>query len=99
MKKKYKILFTVSEFMYSSQVRNLCDLINGIDKDVFDVEIGTLTIGNEATQEIEKLNVPYYLLRTIPPRNINIERFKDFLLSPFIIRRKKYRLYFCHIFF
>ena len=92
MKKKYKILFTVSEFMYSSQVRNLCDLINGIDKDVFDVEIGTLTIGNEATQEIEKLNVPYYLLRTIPPRNINIERFKDFLLSPFIIRRKKYNL-------
>lgn len=92
MKQKYKILLTISEFMYSSQVRNLCDLVSGLDKDIFDIEIGSLAVGDEATPEIEALGVPFYLLRTHPPRSLNAAWVKDFLKSPFIVRKKQFDL-------
>jgi len=92
MKKKYKILITVSEFVYSSQVRNLCDLVSLLDKDIFDVEIGALEVGDPATREVEKLGVPYYRLRLIPTRNMDRRRMLDFIKGPFIIPWKKYDL-------
>ena len=65
--------------MYSSQVRRLIDLCNHLDRDIFDIEIGALDVGDEATEEITSLNVQYFLLRTLPPRSMDFRHFKDFL--------------------
>jgi len=78
--------------MFSSQVRNLCDLILGLDRDRFDIEIGALDVGDEATGEIEALGVPYYLLRVLPSRELNLKKIREFLHSPFIVRKKRFDL-------
>ncbi len=89
---KYKLLLTISEFMYSSQVRNLCDIVSGLDRDIFDIEIGALAVGDEATEEIDALGVPYYLLATLPPRRLNLRYLRNFVSSPFFLRRKNFAL-------
>jgi len=92
MKRKCKILFTVSEFMYSSKVRRLFDLVSYIDRSVFEIEIGALALGNEATEDIKRLNVPFFLLKTVPQKDLSLNYIRKFLISPFIILRKKYDL-------
>jgi glycosyltransferase involved in cell wall biosynthesis len=92
MARKYRLLMTISEFMYSSQVRNLCDIVSGLDRDCFDIEIGALAVGDEATEEIDALGVPYYLLATLPPRRLNLRYLKNFVSSPFFLHRKNFDL-------
>jgi glycosyltransferase involved in cell wall biosynthesis len=88
--KKCRLLLTVSEFMYSSQVRNLCDLVSGLDKDLFDVEVGALEISNEAASEVAALGVPYYQLRLVPSRHPLPDRVWGFVKSPFVVRKHNY---------
>jgi len=92
MKRKHKILFTVSEFMYSSKVRRLLDLITCLDRSVFEIEIGALALGNEATEDIKRLDVPFFLLKTVPQKDPSLKYIKQFFISPFIVLKKKYDL-------
>lgn len=90
--RKYRILITISELMYSSQVRNLCDLVSMLDKDRFDIEIGALATGDEAHGEVAKLGVKVYRLRLLPTRKFSFSNLVDFAKSPFIIAFKQYDL-------
>lgn len=90
--KRYRILITISELMYSSQVRNLCDLVSMLDKDRFDVEIGALATGDEAHGEVAELGVKIYRLRLLPTRKFSLSNLVDFVKSPFIIAFKQYDL-------
>ena len=90
--KKYKILITISELMYSSQVRNLCDLVSMLDKNRFDIEIGALATGDEAHDDVAKLGVKIYRLRLLPTRKSSLSDFIDFVKGPFIVAFKQYDL-------
>lgn len=90
--KKYRILITISELMYSSQVRNLCDLVSMLDKDRFDIEIGALATGDEAHADVEKLGVKVYRLRLLPTRKFSLSNLVDLVKGPFIIAFKQYDL-------
>jgi glycosyltransferase involved in cell wall biosynthesis len=92
MKKKYNLLITISEFMYSSQLRNLCDLVSLLDKNIFEIEIGALATGDSGRVEVEKLGVPYYPLRLQPDRNMSWKKFCDLIKGPYVIFNKKYDL-------
>lgn len=92
MKKRFRILLTISEFMFSSQVRNLCDLISGLDKSIFDIEVGALAIGDEARGVVEALGVPHYVLRVLPARELNWRKLCEFLQCPVGIRKKNFDL-------
>ncbi|MEW8052192.1 MAG: glycosyltransferase family 4 protein [Candidatus Thiodiazotropha sp.] len=92
MRKRYKILITISELIHSSQVRNLYDLLSIIDTDVFDVEVGALATGNEAQVDIENLGFEVFRLRLQPTRGFTLEKFIDLIKGPFIIRKRKYDL-------
>src|SRR3972149_8008639 len=92
MKRKYKLLITISEFMYSSQVRNLCDLVSLLDKNLFEIEIGALATGDSARKEVEKLGVPYYQLRLQPTRHMTPKKCFDLIRGPFIITNRGYDL-------
>lgn len=90
--KKYRILITISEFMYSSQVRNIYDLVSLIDRDKFDVEIGALATNDEAQHEVENLGIKIYRLRLQPTRGFTLLKFLDLCRGPFIIAFKRYDL-------
>ena len=49
---KINILYTISEFMFGSKTRQLIDLINGVNKDLFNIEVGAIDIGDEATDVV-----------------------------------------------
>lgn len=90
--RKHRLLFTISEFIYSSQVRNLCDLVSRLDRDVFDIHIGALAVGDEATADVEALDVPYFRLRLQPTRPIRARDVGAMLVSPWRLWRGKYDL-------
>ena len=90
--KKIKLLLTASEFMYNSQVRNICDVVKGLDRDIFDIEVGALAVGDEATREIESLGVPFYRLVTLPTRSLNFRNHWNFLISPLLLNQKHFDL-------
>lgn len=90
--KKYRILITVSELMYSSQVRNLCDLVSLLDRTRFDIEIGALATGDEAHEEVEKLGVKIFRLRLQPTREFRPSNLIDMAKGPFIIAYRQYDL-------
>lgn len=90
--KKHRLLFTVSEFMFSSQVRNICDLVSRLDRDLFDIEIGALRVGDEATAEIAALGVPYYKFRLQPTRPMRAHDVGTLFTSPFVLLAKRYDL-------
>lgn len=90
--KKHRLLFTISEFMFSSQVRNICDLISRLDRDIFDIEIGALRVGDEATAEIAALGVPYYKFRLQPTRPMRAHDVGTLFTSPFVLLAKQYDL-------
>ncbi len=92
MKESYKILLTMSEFMYGSKLRNICDLVRGLDKDIFKFEIAGLDIDNEALDEIKALDVPYFQLRTVPTTPYNLRRLTQTAFSPIKLAGKKYDL-------
>jgi len=88
--KRIRLLFTASEFMHNSQVRNLCDLVSGLDRSVFEIEISALELGNEGQPLIEELDVPVSQLRLLlPPRN-SLKELRQFLAAPGLLRRKRY---------
>ena len=92
-RKKYRLLFTISEFMFSSQVRNVCDLVSRLDRDLFDIEVGALRVGNEATSEIAALGVPYYKFRLQPTRpGLTAHDMGTLLISPFVLLAKRFDL-------
>lgn len=70
MVNKTRLLITVSEFMFSSQVRNLYDLLSLIDTDMFEVEIGALRTEDDAGEMIRSLGFPVFQLRLQPTRPI-----------------------------
>lgn len=78
--------------MFSSQVRNVCDLVSRLDRSLFDVEIGALRIGDEATGEIEALGVPYFKFRLQPTRPMRAHDYATLCSSPFVLLGKKYDL-------
>ncbi len=92
MPARYKLLFTISEFMYGSKVRQLHDLIEGLDRSLFEIEVGALAIGDEATEEIVSLGVNCFELRFFPPRRPVINKFAKFFYSPYVFFRKDYAL-------
>ena len=88
--KRVKLLLTISEMIYSSQLRNLYDLISLIDRSVFDMEVGALATGDDAQKEIESLDVPIYRLRLQPSRGAVTRQIVDMAKGPLIIARKRY---------
>lgn len=90
MKKKIKLLYTVPEFMYGSKVRQLCDLVRGLDRDLFDIEICSSDLGDEASAEVDALNVPVFRELLYPPRNVKISDWLLFLRAPSFILKKRY---------
>ncbi len=92
MAKRTKLLITISELIYSSQFRNLHDLVSLLDRDVFDIEIGALATGNEAQKDIEALDVSVYRLRLQPTRGFTLGKISDMMKGPFVIARKRYDL-------
>ena len=89
---RYRLLITISEFMFSSQLRNICDLVNGLDRNVFDVSIGALRSDDEAVGEIDALGVPYFKFRLIPTRDMEAHDFITALRSPLDLVRGGYDL-------
>lgn len=92
MASRIKLLITISELIYSSQFRNLYDLVSLIDRSVFDIEVGALATGNEAQKDIELLDVPVYRLRLQPTRGWTFEKTLDLIKGPFVIARKRHDL-------
>ncbi len=90
MESVIRILYVLNEFMYGSKVRQLCDLVSGLDKDRFQTEICSFDLGDEATGEVEKLNIPMFRLRLVPEKTLNPIFIGQFLRSPFQVIGKKY---------
>lgn len=91
-RKKHRLLFTISEFMFSSQVRNIVDLIARLDRSIFDIEIGALRIGDEAVAEIQALDVPYFQFRLQPTRGMQFHDLVAMAASPFKMVAGRYDL-------
>ncbi len=89
MNDKCRVLYVLSEFMYGSKVRQVCDLANGLDTDVFEIEICGVDFGDEATHEIAALNLPFYQLRLLPSRELKTIPFGQFLMSPWRLRTRQ----------
>lgn len=89
MASRVKLMITISELIYSSQFRNLHDLVSLIDRSIFDIEVGALATGNEAQKDIEQLDIPVYRLRLQPTRGWAYEKTVDLLKGPFVIARKR----------
>jgi glycosyltransferase involved in cell wall biosynthesis len=90
--KKLRLLYVLSEFMYGSKIRQLCDLVDGLDKNAFDIEVCAFEIDNEAAKEVVLLGVPHFQLRLQPPRSLDAGRFIQFLRSPYLLRSRNYDL-------
>jgi glycosyltransferase involved in cell wall biosynthesis len=90
VKRRYRLLLTVSEFMFSSQVRNLCDLASKLDRDVFDIEIGAMRVGDEATSEVASLGLPYFQFRLQPTRGMKPHDVAALIKSPFALSAGRY---------
>jgi len=90
MKKKYKILFSLSEFMHGSMVKQVCHLVNGLNKDIFEMEICAEDIDDEGVVDIKALNVPFYISPLFPPRSLNIGKWLNYLKSPLFLYKKKF---------
>jgi glycosyltransferase involved in cell wall biosynthesis len=90
VERKIRILYVLNEFMYGSKVRRLGDFAKGLDSSRFDLEVCGFDIGDEATKEIESLNVPIYQLRLVPERSLKPRLIGQFLRSPFTVSRKNY---------
>lgn len=89
---KIRILYVLSEFMYGSKIRQLCDLVAGLDKDIFEIDICAFDIDNEAVKEVSGLGVPYFQLRLQPPRPPSAARLIQFLNAPFLLHSGRYDL-------
>ena len=87
---RIRILYVLSEFMYGSKVRQLCDLVNGLDRDLFDIEVCALEVDNEAAGDVEALDVPLFQLRLYPPRSFDATRVRQFLRVPSVLLKSKY---------
>ena len=84
MAKKIKILFTISNFDTSGSGKCVYDLVNGINRDLFEPEICCTHDKGSYFKEIEKLNVKIHLfpfktnykpLVTFPFRVLKIKKF------------------------
>lgn len=67
MPKKIKILFTISNFNTAGSGKVLYDLVNGVDKERFDVEIACGSREGAFFNEVEKLGVPIHIFETKTP--------------------------------
>ena len=92
MASRVKLLITISELIYSSQFRNLHDLVSLIDRSIFDIEVGALATGDEAQKDIEQLDVPVYRLRLQPARGWSFGKTFDLIKGPFVIAAKRHDL-------
>ena len=92
MNRKYRILYSLSEFMHGSKVRQVCQLVRGLNKDLFETEICAESIVDEASNEIESLNIPYFISPLFPPRSFKVKKLFNFLMSPVFLNKKKYDL-------
>ncbi len=90
MKDKYKILYSLSEFMQGSMVKHVCHFVEGLNKDIFEPEICAEAIDDEAADAIRALNVPYYVSPLYPPRTLKLASISKFLMSPLFMRKKHY---------
>lgn len=78
----YRLLYTISELTFSSQVRNIVDLVSQLDSRMFRCEIGALRVGDPATGTVAALGVPYFRFRLIPTRRMNSGDYASLVASP-----------------
>lgn len=90
MNKPVRILFTISELMHSSQVRNLYDLCSLLDRDLFQIEIGALETGDDAADLVRSLNLPLFQLRLQPTRPFRPNHLSLMAKSPIVLASKRY---------
>lgn len=89
---RLRLLVTISEFTFSSQLRNACDLISRLDRGLFDVEIGALQVEDEGRRDIEALDIPFFKLRLQPTRPLRLKDCATLAMSPFTLMRRRYDL-------
>lgn len=73
--------------MFGSKTRQLTDLVVGLDKSIFNIEIGAIDIGDEATEEVRSLGVPIREIRVEPPRFASCNKLIKFMQSPIQMSR------------
>jgi glycosyltransferase involved in cell wall biosynthesis len=78
--------------MYGSKVRQVCDLAEGLDKEMFEVEIGALDTDDEARDEIIKLGITPQQIRVCPPRSLDGKRIIEFVKSPWKLGKGGYHI-------
>lgn len=65
--KKIRILFTISNFNTAGSGKVVYDLVNGLDKNKFDISIACGSSKGSFFKVIESLNVPIYIFETKVP--------------------------------
>lgn len=90
MEPRIKILFLLNEFVFGSKVRTLIDLVSKLDRDQYDIHIAGHTLEDPAIGEVRALGLPIEQLRLIPPRALNLSKFRVLLASLRHIRKQRY---------
>jgi len=67
MSKRIKILFTISNFNTAGSGKVVYDLVNGLDKTVFDIEIACSSNDGAFFKTIEELGIPIHIFNTKTP--------------------------------
>lgn len=88
--RRIRLLVTVSEFVLSSQVRNLYDLLSCIDRDRFEVEVGALSLGDDAMESVGRLGFPIFGLRLQPTRPLRRGQLAQLFRGPVQYVRGRY---------
>jgi len=87
--KKIRILFTISNFNTAGSGKVIYDLVQGLDKDIFEVEIACQSKSGAFFKTIEALGVPIHIVATKtsykPYYNL---LFRIFSVSKFLKRQK-----------
>ncbi|WP_250434165.1 glycosyltransferase [Hanstruepera flava] len=66
-KRRIRILFTISNFYTAGSGKVVYDLINGLNKNYFDIEIACESTQGVFFKEVEKLGIPIHVFETKTP--------------------------------
>tara|TARA_R110000823_G_scaffold243818_1_gene368010 strand:+ start:31393 stop:32490 length:1098 start_codon:yes stop_codon:yes gene_type:complete len=64
LQRKIKILYTIPNFNTAGSGKVVYDLVKGLDKEKFDVEVACSTNRGSFFKEMEKLDVPIHIIKT-----------------------------------
>lgn len=90
--RKIKILYTIPELMFSSKTRRLVQLVQGLDKRLFKVEISVIDLGDEATRFVKSLGVKLYSNQLNPPRKLDKTGWAKFMVSALKLKKSGYHI-------